>query len=125
MRHTATWSWTCLLATAAIALTGAKGFASCGDYLWRGAEGGTHPSGPVPCHGPQCSSRPQQPVLPMTSSPRFSDRYDHLTALSCPSPQQPRLARARFHLVDVRIQPAVWIDDIFHPPRDSRLDESW
>lgn len=119
MGRGANWSLTLLVLSAILGLTAVDARASCGDYLRHGTEAASSEPPPTPCHGPQCSERPQQPAAPVTTLPRILNHNDGLTPLADPPPEHGS-GGTRSGERDVPLPRSAPTDEIFHPPRPIR-----
>lgn len=119
MGRGATWSLTLLIASAFLGLTAVDARASCGDYLRHGTEAASSEPPPAPCHGPQCSERPQQPAAPVTALPRILNQNDGLTPI-IDAPPEHESGSNRAGELNGPLPCFGPADEIFHPPRPIR-----
>src|SRR5262245_31531341 len=95
--------------------------AECGDYLMIGRhkakmtdDSSPKPTVPCPCKGPQCSQRPEAPVLPPAPPPSVApgEWAPIFTRLIAPSDM-----KCGFLREPLASRPIDRTDPIFHPPR--------
>lgn len=110
-----------LTAIAALGLGATRVGAECGDYLMLAGnhranahEGAAPPPG-LPCHGPQCSQRPETPIAPPVSVPTQGSTKDQgLPSGACDVLD----GSAEFsHPSSSLGRPIRRAGSIFHPPR--------
>jgi hypothetical protein len=117
MRHRVSSAWFLTLAAAFGLLSVCEVGASCGDYLRHALDDSRLPgtSKPLPCHGPQCSQKPSQPVAPITSLPRPSKPDDVADPIHVPWDVESATTYSPF---DDEPRPLrSGLKEIFHPPR--------
>ncbi len=120
-------SWLRLLAAGALALLAATVFApgqaraECGDYLMIGGHSAAghdkspaKPAVPCPCQGPQCSQRPDLPLLPPAAPPSVAPAEWATMIARLAAPTNPGRDFLRDNL---SANPIDRTDPIFHPPR--------